>query len=172
MKFYRYSLILCVASLMGLILSACVQPNAGAASGQTEPTEKVTGEPTGEVIGGPMPIEPETLPLITQTAPQTAFEEALLTGTLDYDENGCWRVSNEKASFLIIWPFGFTATAMIGAPQVLDANGEVVGTTGMEISLGGGAREAEAAAAFEEEHPDLPSDQCPGPYWVVGEVMK
>lgn len=119
---------------------------------------------------GPIPIEPEVLPLITQPAPATEFEEALLTGILAYEDNGCWRVSSEGTSFLIVWPHGFTATAMIGAPQVLNANGEVVGTVGMEISLGGGAREGDVATAFEEEHPDLPLDQCPGPYWLVGEV--
>ncbi len=117
-----------------------------------------------------MPIEPEVLPLITQPAPATEFEEALLTGVLAYEDNGCWRVASEGTSFLIVWPHGFTATAMIGAPQVLNANGEVVGTAGMEISLGGGAREGDVAAAFEDEHPDLPLDQCPGPYWLVGEV--
>lgn len=121
---------------------------------------------------GPMPIEPEVLPLITQPEPAKEFETALLTGILEYEENGCWRVSNEGTSFLIIWPYGFTATARIGAPQVLDANGEVVGTAGMEISLGGGAREGDAAAAFEEAFRDLPLDQCPGPYWVVGEVVR
>lgn len=131
-----------------------------------------TGANIRFVEDAPMPIEPETLPLVTQPAPQTDFEEALLTGILEYDENGCWRVAVEGTSFLIIWPQGFTATAMIGAPQVLDTNGEVVGTAGMEISLGGGARENDAAASYEEQHPDLPSDQCPGPYWVVGEIVQ
>lgn len=121
---------------------------------------------------GPIPIEPEVLPLITQPAPATVFEEALLIGNLTYEDNGCWRISNEGTSFLIVWPHGFTATGMIGAPQVLDTKGEVVGTAGMEISLGGGAREGEAATAFEDENPDLPLDQCPGPYWLVGEVAK
>jgi hypothetical protein len=119
-----------------------------------------------------MPVESEELPLITQIAPAVGFEEGLLTGILEYTENGCWRVSSEGSSFLIVWPQGFAATAMIGAPQVLDTNGEVVGTAGMEISLGGGAREGDVAAAFEEEHPDLPENQCPGPYWVVGEIAK
>lgn len=121
---------------------------------------------------GAVPIEPEVLPLVTQPAPSTMIEEALLTGILTYDENSCWRVSSEGTSFLIVWPQGFTATAMIGAPQVLEANGDVVGTSGMEISLGGGTREGDAALAFEQEHPDLPLDQCLGPYWVVGEVPK
>jgi len=153
--------------MSAVILSAAVLMIACTPGAQSEPPE-----PTGEVTEGPIPVEPETLPLITQTAPQTAVEEALLTGTLEYDENGCWRVSDEGGSFLIIWPNGFTATARIGAPQVLDENGEVVGTIGMEIKLGGGAREGETAAGFEEEHPDLPSDQCPGPYWVVGDIVQ
>lgn len=139
----------------------------GACTPATQP------EPTADPAASgdePMPIEPEVLPLVTQMAPQAEFEEALLTGILEYDENGCWRVSSEGTSFLIVWPAGFTATAMIGAPQVLDADGNAVGTAGMEISLGGGAREGDAAAAYEEEHPDLPSEQCPGPYWIVGVV--
>ena len=144
-----------VTFLTALALSAC-------ASAVTEPV------PTD----GPIPVEPEVLPLVTQQAPAAEFEEALLTGILEYRDNGCWRVFSEGTSFLIVWPHGFTATAMIGAPQVLDANGDVVGTTGMEISLGGGAREGDAVSAFEEEHPDLPLDQCPGPYWLVGEVVE
>ena len=148
-------LVLHVMLFGALALSAC-------APAPTEPA------PTD----GPIPIEPEVLPLITQPAPATEFEEALLTGNLEYEENECWRVASEGTSFLIVWPHGFTATAMIGAPQVLDANGEAVGTAGMEISLGGGAREGDVATAFEEEHPDLPLDQCPGPYWVVGEVVR
>ncbi len=119
-----------------------------------------------------IPIEPEVLPLITQSTLATMFEEAQLTGPLAYDEFGCWRASSEGISFLIVWPPGFTATAMIGTPQVLDTNGDVIGTAGMEISLGGGAREGDAAFAFEKEHPDLPLEHCPGPYWIVGEVQK
>lgn len=149
-----------------LILAACAAPQEEEPM-PVEPDGGIGSEPTGE----PMPIEPETLPLMTQTAPATEFEEALLTGILETDMNGCWRVvSSDGGSFAVIWPFGFTATAMIGAPQVLNENGEVVGTAGMEISLGGGAREGDAAAGFEEAHPDLPSDTCPGPYWNVGQV--
>lgn len=121
---------------------------------------------------GPIPIEPEVLPLITQPAPASIFEEALLIGNLTYEDNACWQISNEGTSFMIVWPHGFTATSMIGVPQVLDTNGEVVATAGIDISLGGGAREGEAAIAFEDEHPDLPLDQCPDPYWLVGEVAK
>jgi hypothetical protein len=155
-----------------LLLAACAPASAGAVP--TEGPVPVDPKPTegADVAQGPMPIEPEVLPLITQPEPATAVEDARLTGILEYTENGCWRVSSGGESFLIVWPHGFTATARIGAPQVLDANGEPVGTAGMEIRLGGGAREGDAAAAFEEAHPDLPSEQCPGPYWVVGEVVR
>jgi hypothetical protein len=169
--FNHKSYLVSVAAVLAaaiLALAACTEPEP--TSTPIEPPPEL-GLAPDEGTGEPMPIEPEILPLMTQTAPATDFEEALLTGILETDMNGCWRVAQaEGTSFAIIWPFGFTATAMIGAPQVLNENGEVVGTAGMEISLGGGAREGDAAAGFEADHPDLPSDACPGPYWVVGEV--
>lgn len=165
----KYVIQLAALTAAILALAACTEPQEGEATPIEPPPE--LGLAPDEATGEPLPIEPEILPLMTQTAPATTFEEALLTGILETDMNGCWRVvSSDGSSFAVIWPYGFTATAMIGAPQVLNENGEVVGTAGMEISLGGGAREGDAAAGFEADHPDLPSDACPGPYWVVGEV--
>jgi hypothetical protein len=104
----------------------------------------------------------------TQPAPAGDVMEALLTGTLLPDDRDCLRVATEGGEpYLVIWPYGFTLKADGPALHVLDETGQLAAVVGSVVSLGGGEIPQEA---YEAGHPDLPDDQCPGPYWIVGEI--
>jgi len=97
--------------------------------------------------------------------------EALLAGKLALVE-GCLYVheSQTGVSYLLVWPPDSRLNVQDGAIQILDGAGQVVARVGDEIHVSGGE-----VASFEHLNEYLRQtlpDDCPGPYWIVGEEIR
>lgn len=93
---------------------------------------------------------------------------ALAEGTLVQD-GGYLRLKRDIDSALLIWPYGFTQRTEGGEIQVFDGSGRVVARVGDNIKVGGGEVSAKMAEQYIGR--PLPAD-CPGPYWIVSEVVE
>ena len=92
--------------------------------------------------------------------------EALLEGELVL-ENGCIRAKSKGgADRLLIWPERFKLSVDGRDIRISDDSGVSL-SVGEEIRIGGGEKKL-AYVQLVVEQP-LPND-CPGPYWIVGEV--
>lgn len=114
-------------------------------------TETATG-PDGETI------------YLPRQAPTGVGMDALIQGTLRLDENGCLRLEAGDEAILVVWPYDFSLRVEGDTVEVLNGAGEVVGRVDQDLSMGGGN-------APTVEIPDLPSDLCPGPYWITGDTQ-
>ena len=98
----------------------------------------------------------------------TVFLEALLTGELILT-NGCLRVNDtDGKSILLIWHPGFSTRTHQGIVQVVDSTGQVVASVGDFVAVGGGFDSNPTWYGLAEPLPE----ECPGPYWLVGESIK
>jgi len=100
--------------------------------------------------------------------------DALITGKLALD-NGCLRVSEtntiNEESYLLIWDETFSIRTEQGIVQVIDSNtGEVLASVGDYVEVGGGIVVGiiEVEMALKEPLPQ----ECPEPYWLVGDTVK
>ncbi len=122
----------------------------------------LTGTLRGEVVFYPGPGDSEIVFPIQ--APTNVYMEALLTGTLVLDPNGCLRVQSEGGqSHLVLWRYGFSLRFEGENLEVLDEAGRVVGRAGEAVRMGGGESSPETV-------PGLPVETCPGPFWALGEI--
>ena len=82
-------------------------------------------------------------------------------------ENGCLRSKKEDGTdYLLIWPKRFKLTVDGRDIRISDDSGASL-SVGAEIRIGGG----EVPLAHVQTLVEQPvPDDCPGPYWVVGEV--
>ncbi len=97
---------------------------------------------------------------------------ALMEGEL-VEVNGCLRVTDEgyKDGFLVLWPYHADIRVAEDRIEVLNGAGQAVARVGQPLRLGGGAMESSASMArLDEVIPGLPLPNCPGPYWVAGEL--
>ena len=53
---------------------------------------------------------------------------------------------------------------------MLDSSGRAVARIGERVKLGGGEY-PEPCRGIAKYSPQLPSERCQGPYWIVGEVV-
>ena len=82
-------------------------------------------------------------------------------------ENGCLRsTSIGGTDYLLIWPKGFELTVDGQDIRVSDDSGVSL-SVGEELRIGGGEKPLAWLQPFVEQ--PFPND-CPGPYWVVGNV--
>jgi len=97
--------------------------------------------------------------------------EAELIGELAVIE-GCLRVTSSSGSdtdYLLVWPPGFRLSAASDGTHVLNGAGQVVARAGEEVYMGGGEyRYVEQLDEYVRRQ--LPPG-CPGPYWIVGDVV-
>ena len=73
----------------------------------------------------------------------------------------------------VVWPFRPTLEARINGEWALDAQGNEIGRIGGPFRFGGGIVPfLHKDLGFKE--PDLTEiqTQCPGRYWIVGEVLE
>ncbi len=88
-------------------------------------------------------------------------------GELVLDE-GCLRTGSADGD-LIIWPPGFSLTTEDDGVQILNEAGVIVARVGEKVHMGGGIiTYPSQLGEYVLRH--LPPS-CPGPYWVVGEVV-
>ncbi len=106
----------------------------------------------------------------TQKEPATVYNQALLSGIVE-EIDGCLRVNGD----LIVWPYGFSLiTDEKGITQVIDSAHKTVVRTGDKVRFGGGGfseDEMDIIDILSNLSAELPNDRCPGPYWIVGEVI-
>ena len=131
----------------------------------------------------PLPDTNEGVLLEAQTAdgrtiylpkqPPTAESmAALMEGEL-VEVNGCLRVTDEVYvdGFLVLWPYDADIRVAEDRIEVLNGAGQATARVGQPLRLGGGAMESSAAQTrLDEVIPGLPLPNCPGPYWVAGEL--
>lgn len=100
------------------------------------------------------------------------YMEMLVEGKLVLD-NGCLRINEvgvNGLSIMLIWDSRFSTRTEQGVVQIVDSNtGEVLATVGDFVEAGGGSAGT---------NPDIMGlkkpipDECPGPYFLVGETIK
>ena len=82
-------------------------------------------------------------------------------------EHGCIRVEKiDGVDLLLIWPPGFELSVDGGDVRISDDTGTSL-SVGEEVRIGGGGAPLALVQVLVEQ--PLPND-CPGPYWVVGEI--
>lgn len=149
-----------LAGLLPIAASGCSSPaDAGAEPGLR--SDHLVVDQRGAVV------------FITQDVVGADVMEALFQGVIDTDERGCLRLAMEgEERPTAIWPFGFTLSGSSAVtPDVLDADGAVVGTVGGSFTIGGGiVAELSAFYGFTAADRELASAQCPGRYWIVGDI--
>jgi len=107
-----------------------------------------------------------------QLAPMEEMPVALMYGQLVNDV-GCLRVvANEGGeSYLVLWPAEVNVIAASDALVIQDVNGEIVARVDQQIGLVGGEyKQQDWVAGLLEPGHGLPND-CPGPYWLAGEII-
>jgi hypothetical protein len=71
----------------------------------------------------------------------------------------------------VIWPQGFSYRLQNGAVRIVDPHGRVIGELGGSFKLGGGhVPELHDGVALSPADRDRATGQCPGRYWIVGDV--
>src|SRR5258706_5805800 len=97
-----------------------------------------------------------------------AIMDALLVGKLML-VNDCLRVNDENNnSFLPIWPQGFSARLNDGIIEVVDENDQLIAQVDDNLRIGGGEMPGQSIKGYTLQ--PLP-DNCPGPYWIVGDKI-
>ncbi len=97
-----------------------------------------------------------------------AYMDALIRGRLVL-ANGCLRVNDADGnSILLIWRPGFSTRTEAETVQVIGPTGMVVAEVGDFVEVGGGGDSNPAWIGLTEPLPD----ECPGPYFIVGESIK
>ena len=110
--------------------------------------------------------ESSTGPHFLQLREQSTVMEALHVGELVL-ENGCLRSRDvDGDSHLLIWPQRFELTVDGEDIRISDDSGVSL-SVGEEIGFGGGEVPLARIEAMLEQ--TVPND-CPGPYWVIGEI--
>jgi len=123
--------------------------------------------------------EPEEPPSLGDHFPRQKHSigsmEALMEGELVL-ENGCLRVkvsnvyaSDDEPSVLIIWDLRFSTRTEERVVQLIDTlTGNVLASVGDFVSMGGGFISPPTYLGLVDPVPE----ECPGPYWLVGEFVK
>jgi hypothetical protein len=69
---------------------------------------------------------------------------------------------------LLVWPYGYSLRINGKQIQIIDNDGQLVARVGDKIKVGGGEVPAEIVEIYTGKRPP---DECPGPYWLVSEVI-
>lgn len=114
--------------------------------------------------------DPDGTVFLTQRTPPGAVMEALYTGKVNRDPQGCLRVETEGGA-MVIWPYGFRLEARDGGLYVENADGRTIGRIGGDFRMGGGFVPAGNASAFLSDAGRARAAACPSShYWIVGDT--
>ncbi|HEY0673937.1 MAG TPA: hypothetical protein VGD27_16790 [Longimicrobiales bacterium] len=105
---------------------------------------------------------------LAQNIESTVVMDALFDGRIEPDAAGCLRLASDEPA-TVIWPKDFQVVARSGVLAIVDDQGSQVGFVGGPFRLGGGVIESLnniALSAADRQR----AAQCPGKYWIVGDV--
>lgn len=120
---------------------------------------------------------PKPVVHLPQQAPPTREQPSMaaeLTGQLVLGD-ACLRLNSQhpEASYLVIWPHGYTVYANAEKIEIRDPSGTIVARVGDIVQMSGGEVNHEhlllAIGSGQTEEPWL--SECPGPYWILGSVV-
>jgi hypothetical protein len=106
--------------------------------------------------------------------PSLIHHRTIFYGRLVLDDNSCLRLQPEKEdaeSVLVIWPYDYSLRlAPEGAIEILNGYGEIVANTENpeERAMAWYGRYIENVSHI----PDMPIDNCPGPYWLLAPILR
>ena len=144
------------------ILRHALAPLALAAAGACSGAEGTAPNLTGG-------DNPDATVFLTQKAPQDAVMDALYTGKVNRDEQGCLRTESENGA-LVIWPYGFRLAGRSDGLHVENAAGRSIGRIGGTIRMGGGFAPANSHY-LSDANRALADARCPSTsYWIVGDT--
>lgn len=104
---------------------------------------------------------------LTQTSEQATHMEALFTGGLTVDDNGCIRLDSPDDA-TVIWPRGYSLHLAGGVHLVRDGAGRAVGLLDGDFSLGGGeVARLHSGMGFTQADESFVAHHCPGRYWIA-----
>jgi hypothetical protein len=113
---------------------------------------------------------PDATVFLAQKSPPGYVMEALYTGKVTRDAQGCLRVDGEGGA-VVIWPYGFKLEARNGALHVKNAEGRSIGQIGGDFRMGGGFVPAVNNDTYLSVADRARAAACPTEsYWVVGET--
>ena len=129
------------------------------ACGESEPTS-LTGLQLQAATAG-------SIKFLTQANPTVVGMEALFTGGLVVDDNGCIRLDSPDDA-TVIWPHGYRLDLVAGVGLVRDDHGRAVGLLDGDFALAGGeVPELPPAMGFTQSDASYLAVHCPGRYWIV-----
>ena len=95
---------------------------------------------------------------------------ALVLGATFVGAAGCLRLSGDDPS-TVVWPVGFSVKSDAADLAILDKSGRLVGRVGGSFRLGGGhVPQLHDGIPMSAADRDLAHAQCPGRFWIVGDV--
>ena len=109
--------------------------------------------------------------LVTLRSALNANMEALHVGRVDVSFDGCIRTSSTFGGQTVVWPAGYSIEASGDTWAIRRASGETLGLLGTEFTFGGGiVEDVTEALGFTAQDQATLQSECPGRYWIVGEV--
>ncbi|MBT8399179.1 MAG: hypothetical protein KJO98_01785 [Rhodothermia bacterium] len=108
---------------------------------------------------------------ITQVEPQADVMQALYEGKVSR-KGDCIVLSDSPEEHTVVWPHGFRLSGS-ASDVVLDDEGRLVGRIGDGFRLGGGEVPTLWEGGPVSEHSRrIALEECPGLYWIVGEILQ
>jgi hypothetical protein len=105
---------------------------------------------------------------LTQKSPPGNVMEALYTGQVNRDPQGCLRAESMGGA-VVIWPYGFELRSRSGGLYVEDEKGRTIGRIGGDFRMGGGYVDAGSSDTYLSAADRTRAAACPtGSYWIVG----
>lgn len=104
------------------------------------------------------------LRIVASDLPALSGMEALLSGTLVADEDGCVHTKTAGGDpVTLVWPKGYTVEGDSWSFQVLDVSRNVVARSGLPLAIGGGG-----AGSFNDAWAERGCAK--GRLWMVGNI--
>lgn len=111
---------------------------------------------------------------VVQSEEPNAVMEALFTGRIDADAEGCLRLETDEGGgtpgATVVWRPSFSLEESGGSYRVRGPDGQVAGIIGGEFRLGGGfVRTLHDGIPMTDAMRAAAERRCPGDYWLVGD---
>jgi hypothetical protein len=125
----------------------------------------VTYEPSDRAPSGITPVPDVMFPQLRARS-TVHLDMPPLRGELVV-EDGCLRVrQTDGSSRLIIWQPDYFLNSDHGTIEIVDSEGQVVWRVGEQVVLG-----LADVADWEDQLRDPLPERCPGPYWIMDEIV-